>query len=691
MKGLNVAVFLVLVNTVFCQVYQPIIFPEKVDKKYVFNPLKEQEKYMKKVKKSIPGKYLEQYTFNQTFGKSELFTNGDIYLSWPAMETYVNQILDSIIPGSLTSKKIRAYIGRSSSINAFCLYDGTMIVNVGLLAEVKSEAALACIMGHELGHFIKNHHLNDFKKKIKNANKGFGNDLKNMSHSQENELESDQEGFAIAKSAGYDIEEGGSNFELFIREKEYYEKRYKSSLANTDSVTITTKAGKYKVNTLEKLLSTHPDMKDRKEKLNLFIKANPQTKKTKFKIDEDYFMGLQAQARLECIGLIFNNNDYQECLERAFIYHLFTPGELSYSYYIAESVRRLCILDFRLRKRGFLSEKLVEEGFREGEGILHDLKFLIPNAEKYSQINAKDLVSKQPLFETYKEAFYYFTNRLLDKKYQEALLMRALFENNPDKINDNVDQYLASPNAKHKDYADNYRSKTLTEKIATNTNEIVMIPKVEFYRNSVFNAKYTYGSTAYYYKKSEMIGKEMSNEFAQAFNAECHDVKTISLPLAATESFNTKYKYETILNRTLLAKRDENEGYDVVHYYKNLEDEDYIGKIDIFRLDPEVWEFFNTNKVNAITHASYTRHVNSAAKKLRIIYLFMGPVGWILAAGTAINYKKLAMFSYDAKLGTLYYDYNVKSRRLNAKKALKMFQSLKEDKIEYIKEYNEKY
>ena len=171
MKGLNVAVFLVLVNTVFCQVYQPIIFPEKVDKKYVFNPLKEQEKYMKKVKKSIPGKYLEQYTFNQTFGKSELFTNGDIYLSWPAMETYVNQILDSIIPGSLTSKKIRAYIGRSSSINAFCLYDGTMIVNVGLLAEVKSEAALACIMGHELGHFIKNHHLNDFKKKIKNANK----------------------------------------------------------------------------------------------------------------------------------------------------------------------------------------------------------------------------------------------------------------------------------------------------------------------------------------------------------------------------------------------------------------------------------------------------------------------------------------------------------------------------------------
>ena len=200
------------------------------------------------------------------------------------MEAYINQVLDSILPSNLASKKIRAYIGRSSSINAFCLYDGTMIVNVGLLAEVKSEAALACIMGHELGHFIKSHHLNDFKKKMKKGNRGgLDNDLKNMSHSQENELESDQQGFSIAKNAGYDLEEGNSNFELFIREKEYYEKRYKSSLANTDSVTITTKAGKYKVNTLEKLLSTHPDMKDRKEKLNAYIKSNPQSKKQNLK------------------------------------------------------------------------------------------------------------------------------------------------------------------------------------------------------------------------------------------------------------------------------------------------------------------------------------------------------------------------------------------------------------------------
>src|SRR5262249_4086239 len=138
---------------------QPIPFPEKVDKKYIMEPLKEQEKYAKKLKKSLPKQVVLDYTVAQTFGKAELFTNGEVYLGWPAMENYVNQVLDSIMPANLVNKKIRAYIGRSSSINAYCLYDGTMIVNVGLLAEVKNEAALAAIMGHELGHFIKNHHL----------------------------------------------------------------------------------------------------------------------------------------------------------------------------------------------------------------------------------------------------------------------------------------------------------------------------------------------------------------------------------------------------------------------------------------------------------------------------------------------------------------------------------------------------
>ena len=676
----------------FSQIYKPIEFPEKIDKRYVFDPLKEQEKYSKKLKKSLPKKELEKYTAQCVFTKSEMFADGDVYLSWPAAEEYVNKILDSILPPVLASKKIRAYIGHNASINAYCLYDGTMIVNAGLLADVKNEAALAIIMGHELEHYAKNHLLKHYQKSIakKNNKKDELKEILNvMGFSQSNELEADLYGFAIAKSANYDLEDGMSNFELFIREKEYYEKRNKSSLAQTDSVELTTKAGKFKANTLEKLLSTHPDYKDRKDKLSAYMKANPQTKKTSFKFKEELFYAVQEQARKECIALMFNDNNYQECLERTFIYHLYNPNELTYQYYIAESVRRICLLDYTLRKKGFLTERLVNEGFKEGQGILHDLKFLIPNSEKYASIKAIDLLNKQAAFETYKDAFYYFTQKLLDKNYQEAYLSRALFENNKEKVSSNISKYLASKNPQHKEYAALYRDNKLTEKIIANEKEIVLIPRVDFYSNYGFN------TTGFYYKKSETTGKELSYEITDKLNNTIDNVKTISIPRAALENFNTKNKNQTIINRTLLARRDENEGYKVVHYYKELEDEDYISNLDVFRLDPETWELFNSNGIKAISYANFTRFQDEGAKKLRNLMLFLA----IPTFGTTlffvpfipIKYKQLTLISYDSKLGAVYYAYEFRRRGINANKARKMYLSMKKDQEEFTKEYNEKF
>ncbi len=369
-----------------------------------------------------------------------MFKQGEIYLNWKPMEDYVHQMLDSILPQNLQNKKITSYIKRSSELNAYCLYDGSMIVNVGLIAEVKSEAALAVIMGHELGHYIKNHVVNDYVNKMKDRNKGNGaNELelaiKRRGYSQQNELEADEQGYIIARNAGYDVSEALSNFEIFIREKEYYKKRYSSTLVNDDTITIKTKDNKlYTANTLEKLLSTHPDEKERKDKLSSFIKANTLPKKIKFKINATLFAALQKEARLESIGLLFSTHDYKECLERSFMFHLYDPDEITYQYYVAECIRRICLFDYTLKKKGFLTEKLTNDGFKDGEGILHDLKYLIPNQKKYSMIKSSELLDNSVYeFETYRDAFYYFCKKLLAKDNPEAYLMTALFENNKEK------------------------------------------------------------------------------------------------------------------------------------------------------------------------------------------------------------------------------------------------------------------
>ncbi len=651
--------------------------------------MKEQEKYQKKLKKKIPKKQLEPFTVAATFSKARVFTEGEVYLSWTAMENYLNQVLDSIMPANLAAKNIQAYVGRSSDINAFCLYDGTMIVNAGLLAEIKSEAALAAVMAHELSHFIKNHALAQFKKRKKPKKITEKNWLKETittsGFSQENELEADKLGFDIVRNAGYDVAEAGTTFELIAREAEYRGKRLKSSLANTDTLTINTRIGKVKVNTLEKMMNSHPDLKERKESLDLYIKSNPQTKKQKFKMDEDLFKALQNQARLESVSLVFDRNNYRECLERAFTYHLFHPAELTYSYYTAESVRRLCLLDFRLRKKGFLAETLTNEGFKEGEGILHDLRYLVPNQETYQRIKATELLSKSPGFETYREAFEFFTKKLEARNYGEVHLMRALFENNPGKRKTNVDKYLALASAEHKEYAKHYLNNTLTEAVSQHTGEIVMIPQINFL--SIDNL----GKNGFYFKKTEIAGKEMANLFATGFANKFSDTKTISMPLAATQNFNTLYKYQNVINTSLYGKRDENEGYEVVHYYKELEDEDYVGKTDIFRLSPDLWEFFNSNRIKAITLAAYTRYTNRSTQKLKVFYLFMGPPGWITSLSLTANYKQLTMLSYDSKLGTVYLSEDFRRYKLRSANAVRMFRKLREQREDDIKEYLEKF
>jgi hypothetical protein len=694
-QGIYIALFFCCSLAVRAQVYQLMPFPEKIDKKYIVNPLTDEAKYRKKVSKKIPKKHVKPYTYSVAFGKSELFKTGKIYLSWPALETYVNQMLDSILPDNLKSKKIKAYIARNSEINAYCLYDGTMIINAGLIGEVKNEAALAAVMGHELGHYIKNHILNEYAKSVKEKKSKKDDELdlaiKRKGYAQQLELEADETGYGIVQSANYDVSQANSNFELFIREKEYNRKRNKSELVSEDSVEVKTKSASYTANTLEKLLNTHPDEKERKNKLATYLKSNTARKKMITKIDEDLFAYLQKQARLESIGLIFSTHNYEECLERAFRFHLFDPTEQTYVYYIAESIRRLCLLDFTLRKKGFLAENLANNGFKEGQGILHDLKYLVPNEEEYKKIKNPDLTNPSKIpFETYKQAFYYFNDKLIKANYAEAHLMAALFENNKELRKMNLDKYLAHPKALRKDYARHYGDNTLASSVTGNPGEIVVVPQIDFYSHTRYTKYGSFGRLRYNYGKSEIAGGDLATDISKAMNNHLPNTKSISLPQASIENFNTKEKYQEIIISTFLAQREENEGYEVKHYYKELEDEDYIGKVDIFRLNPEVWDFFDKNKINTITYARYSRHYSEMDGILRRPGLYLGipTLGftWLFLPARIANYKQLEIYTYDSNAENVLYFNKVKGYWLTSKKGVKMFRKLKKEKNTYVKE-----
>jgi len=107
------------------------------------------------------------------------------------------------------------------TINAFALPGGPIFITEGLLRQLESEAELAGVLGHEIGHVIARHASEHLAKArltqglIGAATVGTGDytaaqigqmvgSLINMRYGREDELESDALGIRIMAEAGYD-------------------------------------------------------------------------------------------------------------------------------------------------------------------------------------------------------------------------------------------------------------------------------------------------------------------------------------------------------------------------------------------------------------------------------------------------------------------------------------------------------
>jgi len=130
----------------------------------------------------------------------------------------------------------RFYVVDDKSINAFATLGGRVYVHTGLLEATQSEAQLASVLGHEIGHIVGRHGLENVKKSQKygtlaglatiagailggqaGANIGglAGNMIAGgylMKHSREAEREADYLGLYDLKGAGYNT---GGMIEMF--------------------------------------------------------------------------------------------------------------------------------------------------------------------------------------------------------------------------------------------------------------------------------------------------------------------------------------------------------------------------------------------------------------------------------------------------------------------------------------------
>jgi predicted Zn-dependent protease len=157
-----------------------------------------------------------------------------------SLQLYVNNIGQKLV-SQLSDKVFPKFYFRimdSPEINAFALPGGYVYVTRGLLALVNSEAELAGIMGHEIGHIIFHHGAKQMVRSIGAQIFALGGAIAspenaggwltvstalfqqiNLGYGREAEIESDEHGILSGSEAGYNSH-GMANFLKSLRRKE---------------------------------------------------------------------------------------------------------------------------------------------------------------------------------------------------------------------------------------------------------------------------------------------------------------------------------------------------------------------------------------------------------------------------------------------------------------------------------------
>jgi predicted Zn-dependent protease len=143
----------------------------------------------------------------------------------PALQQYVNRV-GRWLAAQTERPDLPWQFGvlETADVNAFAVPGGTIFVTHGLVAQMKSEAELAGVLSHEIGHVLKKHHLKAIQKSAQTALAGealnlalkdqrsaardkllsAGSELYARGLDKSDELEADRIGVVVAARGGYD-------------------------------------------------------------------------------------------------------------------------------------------------------------------------------------------------------------------------------------------------------------------------------------------------------------------------------------------------------------------------------------------------------------------------------------------------------------------------------------------------------
>lgn len=262
-----------------------------------------------------------------------MIKDGKVLYGTP-LNNYVNTVADNLLKDypELRSQ-LRFYILKSPVVNAYSTENGTILVNIGLLAQISNEGELAFVLAHEISHYSERHFIkDDINDKLSEANFIYYY-LRYHNRSREQEFSADRVGierYFSHSNYSYSVLDGAFDvllysdlpfneiaFPLNLVETSFYDfpNNYTlpaiSPIANRAEVTDT--------------LSTHPNIEKRRAAIQLQIAGISDAGRKTFIQSEDLFYEIRNLARLECLNQWLISHEYDKVVYNSFVMRQILP------------------------------------------------------------------------------------------------------------------------------------------------------------------------------------------------------------------------------------------------------------------------------------------------------------------------------------------------------------------------------
>ena len=348
MKNLGFC-FLLLLSSLTLVSQNEFALPADIDPKYNF--LRTYDSLLKEAPKNVTQAEWKNFCIDNTFNIQVKYDKNEFYTNWDEATNYLSKVLKLVCSSDISDKKnnVVIYVLKDDELNASTVSTGKIFVNIGLLANLENEAALAEILGHEYGHYRFEHgvkNLGDYFTTHKKYNKDerLNHFAEFFARKRAHETQSDSIGFMLSGKAGYDIRNGIINIQAFDTEENLQKMSYGFKSLKHEIYIDPQKDFNLKPDSADYYFSSHPSNAQRKKAL-LELAKGFLTNKKNYLVDSALFHKIQDKARHEVLLTTFNKANYEECLKNAFRFHLLDTANNEYLYYLTEAIRRFMYIN----------------------------------------------------------------------------------------------------------------------------------------------------------------------------------------------------------------------------------------------------------------------------------------------------------------------------------------------------------